>query len=317
MPLFLASSMPQKKFARRFMNAQVIALTLSILAGLSLITWARLQLDHLLEVHERATMHVAVEKADGFCGTPAFYIVPKTEGERTDYHVRLDLLGGANRYAHFGRPDAAAQKVIDLPPNRRPGVGLGRGLIDQCERMVLRLSGPFAQAILQSEAHIALAQKQIGAQHQVKLTYAKPENPTDAQAEIQFVLSDVQDLWQFGTKRMRFENQGWRGVNIYLYEEQDYFFLNENLNPLNPPNVPRAYADIHLEGQRNTASLVPGVLSTAHSADVIRKRPTADLELQHELIIISTLFGIGITLFIEGFLILLISTLPRGNKELN
>ena len=87
-------------------------------------------------------------------------------------------------------------------------------------------------------------------------------------------------------------------MNIFLYEEEGYLFLNENFAFVRPPNVRRGFVDIHLE-------MMGGQF--ASSADVVRRRPTSDLELQQSLINLSTVFGIGVSLLVEGVLILLVS----------
>ena len=48
----------------------------------------------------------------------------------------------------------------------------------------------------------------------------------------------------------------------------------------------------------------------------MRRRPTSDLELQQALINLSTVFGIGISLLVEGVLILLVSiaAAPAGAR---
>jgi hypothetical protein len=128
---------------------------------------------------------------------------------------------------------------------------------------------------------------------------AQPPLTSDPDAAlIDFTLKRVPDDWQFGHKRVRFANSGGHGINVFLYEESDYLFLNENFALVRPPNVRRSYADIHLE-------MMGGQF--ASSADVVRRRPTSDLELQHALINLSTVFGIGISLLVEGVLVLLVS----------
>jgi hypothetical protein len=115
---------------------------------------------------------------------------------------------------------------------------------------------------------------------------------------VSFTLREVRDGWQFGHKRVRFANDGALGVNIFLYEEPGYLFLNEYFSLVRPPNVRRSYVDIHLE-------MMGG--GFASSADVVRRRPTSDLELQQALINLSTVFGIAVSLLVEGVLILLVS----------
>ena len=53
------------------------------------------------------------------------------------------------------------------------------------------------------------------------------------------------------------------------------------------------------------------------SAVVYRRSPTADIELQHDLVGISTIFGIGISLLVEGVIVLVISLAAAGGMTGN
>ena len=130
------------------------------------------------------------------------------------------------------------------------------------------------------------------------VSYRLPEDPGPTAATARFTLRGVDDLWQFGHKRAQFLNGGREGVNVFLYEEEGYLFLNENFAFVRPPNVRRGFVDIHLERMGGRY---------ASSADVVRRRPTSDLELQQALINLSTVFGIGVSLLVEGVLILLVA----------
>ena len=85
---------------------------------------------------------------------------------------------------------------------------------------------------------------------------------------------------------------------MFVYEEDGYLFLNEQDSPVRPIGTRRSYVDVHLAAADDDAD---------STVVVYRRRPTADIELQHDLIGISTIFGIGISLLIEGALILVIS----------
>lgn len=182
-----------------------------------------------------------------------------------------------------------------LPQSRRPGVGLGRGLLASCESMTLSIVGGFREV---EPGESGASTLETLEPDMLRVVYARPDEPSDSAALASFTLKGVWDTWQFGHKRVRFVNAGAEGVNAFLFEEPDYLFLNENFSLVRPPNVRRSYADIHLE-------MMGGVY--ASTADVVRRRPTSDLELQNRLISLSTLFGIGISLFVEGVLILLVS----------
>ena len=238
---------------------------------------------------------MTLEAHEGFCGTPALYIQPEVNGSgRSDYRVLVDMIGGPNRFPDLSGETAVA--VLSLPESRRPGVGLGRGLPDRCEIVRLRIDGDFAGVADIADA--GATKITPGEPGIVTVEYRLPEAAHEDAAIARFILRDVPDVWQFGHKRVQFLNGSAQGVNIFLYEEPGYLFLNENFAFVRPPNVRRGFVDIHLE-------MMGGQF--ASSADVVRRRPTSDLELQQSLINLSTVFGIGVSLLVEGILILLVS----------
>jgi hypothetical protein len=271
-----------------------LVLLASVLIGGGMALWARTSLDALLEIRPVAEIAVTLEASDGLCGTPSLYMVPETATARaSDYSLLVDFLGGPDRFPELG--GAAARSVLALPETRRPGVGLGRGLPEHCEAMRLRIDGDVARfEPVEIPQNVTFLQDGEG----IALDYRQSDAPRPEDALARFVLRGVPDSWQFGHKRATFLNGGSEGINIFLYEEPGYLFLNENFAFVRPPNVRRSYVDIHLEQMGGRF---------ASSADVVRRRPTADLELQRALINFSTLFGIGISLLVEGLLIGLVS----------
>ncbi len=242
----------------------VAVLVVAIAIGGGLTFWARSRLDVVLMVRPSAEIGLALEAIEGDCGTPAFYVQPIAAGQATNYEVLLDALGGTDRFPDFG--GTAATAVIALPESRRPGVGLGRGLLARCDAMTLALSGDFAGVRMTSGPGSAVTVEEQGP-GVLRLTYRRPDPPDPDAALAGFVLEGVPDDWQFGHKRVRFANAGPLGINVFLYEEPDYLFLNENFAFVRPPNVRRSYADIHLERMGG---------QFASSADVVRRRPTSD-----------------------------------------
>ena len=293
--LFSMAGQALRRLGTRRARLPVVIMLIAIVLGGSLALWARLNLNRLLEIHPSVVLAATIEAHEGFCGTPALYIQPEPTGSgRSDYRVLVDMIGGPNRFPDLSGETAVS--VLSLPESRRPGVGLGRGLPDRCEIVRLRIDGDFTGV---TDIADAGATKVIpdgpGA---VTVEYRLPEAAHEDAAIARFVLRDVPDVWQFGHKRVQFINGSAQGVNIFLYEEPGYLFLNENFAFVRPPNVRRGFVDIHLE-------MMGGQF--ASSADVVRRRPTSDLELQQSLINLSTVFGIGISLLVEGILILLVS----------
>jgi hypothetical protein len=277
-----------------------VVLLASVLIGGGLALWARTGLDALLEIRPVAEIAVTLEASQGLCGTPSLYLVPASvSAKATDYTLLVDFLGGPDRFPELG--GTAARSVLALPESRRPGVGLGRGLPERCEAMRLRIDGDIAGfETVEIPPNLTVGQDGEG----IALDYRRTDAPKPEDALVRLVLRGVPDSWQFGHKRVTFLNGGSEGVNVFLYEELGYLFLNENFAFVRPPNVRRSFVDIHLEEMGGRF---------ASSADVVRRRPTADLELQQALINFSTLFGIGISLLVEGVLLGLVSL--AGDKR--
>ena len=291
-----------------------------IALGAGLSAWSRLQIGALLRVDEGAVLTASVADLRGDCGTPSLYVLPVEAGHQSTYRILVDFLGGANRFPTIG--GGATVPVLALPATRPPGVGLGRGLEDRCEAMTLRIEGAFASPSVDADfpgvgdvagggqGNTAMQAQGRGV---LTLTYAKPASP-DPRATLEAItLTGIADRWQHGSRRVAFTNTGQRDINVFVYEEDGYLFLNEQDSPVRPIGTRRSYVDVHLAAADDDAD---------STVVVYRRRPTADIELQHDLIGISTIFGIGISLLIEGALILVISlasakpeTRPLEGKE--
>lgn len=293
--LFSMAGQALRRLGSRRARLPVVIMLIAIVFGGSLALWARLQLNRLLEIQPSAVLAVTLEEHEGFCGTPALYVQPEASGpDRSDYRILIDMIGGPNRFPDLSGETAVS--VLSLPESRRPGVGLGRGLPERCDVVRLRIDGDFTGVEdIADEGATKVTQEKPGV---VTVEYRLPAAAQEDAAVARLVLRDVPDVWQFGHKRVQFLNGSAQGVNIFLYEEPGYLFLNENFAFVRPPNVRRGFVDIHLE-------MMGGQF--ASSADVVRRRPTSDLELQQSLINLSTVFGIGVSLLVEGILILLVS----------
>lgn len=276
-----------------------------VVLGAALSLWSRVQIAALLRVDDGAELTMAVTDMRGDCGTPSLYVLPVEGAGNSTYRVLVDFLGGANRFSMIG--GGATVPVLALPATRPPGVGLGRGLEDRCEAMTLRIQGVFSGRSVDADFpgigevaavardNMAMQAADAGA---LTLTYARPADPAARKALNAITLTGVADRWQHGSRRIAFTNSGPRDINVFIYEEEGYLFLNELDSPVRPIGTRRSYVDVHLAAADEDAD---------STVVVYRRRPTADIELQHDLIGISTIFGIGISLLIEGTLILVIS----------
>ena len=313
--VYLTGSKRPGRAGGLFSRQGLAALSFAILIGGGIAGWARWELSSVLSIDQGARMSFAISDISGDCGTPSFYMISRDTEAGTVYQVLIDVLGGKNRFPDFGGKGTAAP-VLSLPPQRRPGVGLGRALVETCEHMRFEIAGTFGTtrvgADLAGMAEMAKPGASSGVRleenrtNRMVLRYDKPEEAGADIGLFAVTFTGIRDRWQYGYKRIAFENAGARALNIFLFEEDGYLFLNDTLSPIHPPGVKHAYADIHLEH----AGMVNG-----DSADVIRKKPTSDLELQHHLVNISTVFGIGISLLIEGLLFFLLACARMLNQE--
>jgi hypothetical protein len=203
--------------------------------------------------------------------------------------------------------------VLALPESRAPGIGLGRGLSEDCLHMTIRIGGTFSRYRFEDRfagvdgvaradmVHMTTSVPESGG---FAVDYRKPSNPDEAEALFAVTLDMVRDRWQQGSRRVALVNEGMRDLNVFIHEEKGYQFVNAQDSPVRPIGVRRAYVDVHLAGTDGAAD---------NTVVVYRRRPTAEIELQHDLVGISTVFGIGISLLVEGLIVLVISLASAGN----
>jgi len=296
--------------AKRSLSRTAIILVAMLVVGAAIALWARWRIDALLTVDDGAELVFRIDDIEGDCGTPSIYLDPESAGNRTRYRLLIDFLGGRNRFPTLGGGDTVP--VLRLPASRPPGVGLGRGLPETCMSIAMSISGSFTDH--RFENRIAgvdtvppaetphMSMNGPDGRH-IQLKYEKPARPTGAAALVAITLDGVADRWQQGSKRVTLVNEGTRDLNVFVHEEEGYLFVNELDSLVRPIGVRRAYVDTHLAGRNESAD---------NAVVVYRRSPTAEIELQHALVGISTIFGIGVSLFVEGVIVLLISFASAG-----
>ena len=294
-------------------NRTTAILVVLIVAGVVIAVGARMRIDALLSVNEGAQLVFAVDEIRGDCGTPSVYVIPEDGGRTSRYRLLVDFLGGPNRFPMLGGGDTVA--VLKLPEARPPGVGLGRGLPDTCDYVSLTVSGGFAQHRFEHEfaglPPISSRNAPFMSMHEgdggdLKLVYRRPDYPTANAALVAVTLEGVEDRFQQGSRRVALINAGPRDLNVFVHEEPGFQFVNAQDNLVRPIGVSRAFVDVHLAASAGD-----------NSAVVYRRSPTADIELQHDLVGISTIFGIGVSLLVEGVIVLVISLAAIGGRPEN
>lgn len=285
----------------------------TILIGAGLAVGARVALDRLLAIQSGAAFELDVSGAAGDCGTPSLYVLPSGSAADSRYDVLVDFLGGGNRFPRLGGV-AATTPVLALPEDRPPGVGLGRGLLAGCASMDLTIRGPFTYAgsaasfpgvdmlPMAESANVSVANRGPGL---LELRYRARSGGKENDALATVTLTGISDLWQYAYKRAAFTNQGAHDVNVFFYQEPGFLFVNSNDNVVRPINTNRSFADAHLSAASDQSQ---------NSVVIYRRKPTSDIELQHALISISTVFGIGVSLLVEGVVFGLI-TLATGRRH--
>lgn len=296
--------------ALRDLSRTTTILLVMILIGAAITWWSRSRIDTLLRVDEGAMLTFAIDAIDGDCGTPSVYLAPEPEGEKTRYRLLIDFLGGPNRFPMLG--GGTTVPVLALPDNREPGVGLGRGLAESCDRVSLTLSGEFrdygaedrfprvGDVPTRNVPHMTMSGSEPGV---LALEYRRPAEPSQDAALAAITIHSVADRWQQGSKRITLINEGVRDINVFVHEEPEFQFVNAQDALVRPIGVRTAYVDTHL---------APPGQAADNGVVVYRRRSTADIELQHDLIGISTIFGIGVSLLVEGVIVLVISFTSAG-----
>jgi hypothetical protein len=308
----LSSSGRWVRGALRNMRRTTSILIIMILIGGAISLWARGRIDALLQIDDGSELAFAVEDAQGECGTLSVYAIPEAAGTTTRYRLLIDFLGGANRFPRLG--GGASVPVLMLPDARAPGVGIGRGLQDNCEFISLSISGAFTghrfensfpgvDSVARRDSDYMSMEE--GAGGELNLVYRKPVDPTASRALVAVTVDGIRDRLQEGSRRIALINRGARDLNVFVLEEDGYQFVNELDALVRPIGINRAFVDAYLDGSG---------AESQNSVVVYRRKPTADIELQHELVGISTIFGIGVSLLVEGMIVLVISLAAAGGS---
>ncbi|TCD15933.1 hypothetical protein [Oricola cellulosilytica] len=296
--------------AARHLKRTTAILLVMIVAGAAISFWARSRIDALLSIDDGAVLAFSVSDIEGDCGTPSVYVVPESEGSASRYRLLVDFLGGPNRFPMLGGGDTVP--VLALPASRAPGVGLGRGIPETCEHVAMTITGDFSSYRFEddfpgvgkiparSAPHMAL---EAGDGGKLNFAYRKPDAPSEAAALAAVTLSGVEDRWQQGSRRVALINEGARDINVFVHEEPGFQFVNEQNALVRPVGVRRAFVDAHLGPRGGSAD---------DSVVVYWRKPTSEIELQHALVGISTIFGIGVSLLVEGMIVLVISIASAG-----
>ena len=281
----------------------VIALTLSL--GAVLYLWGRTELSGMFAREETGELRFTVASADAGCPAPSIYLMPA--GEDGVYYGAVDLYGGGLAdpgILNIGQPSLALTFTGDKQEPREEK----RAEAAACRNAVLRIGGTFSRFaplpaadqplvnVRQSPAIVFGSDEQGGT-----LTFAGKDGGDDAQAQTAFRIEGMSDVWQYGYRRLNLWNAGRQPVNVFLVGEPGYAFLSDTFEPIKVPVRNRSVVAARLSRPN---------LEGGNAYQVFSRLIDYDARLQSRLITVTTIFGIGISLFVEG-LILAVLKLAR------
>jgi hypothetical protein len=292
----------------------VIGLTLAL--GAALYLWGRNELAGMFAREETGEIRFTVASADPGCPAPSVYLMPSTEGGV--YFGVVDLYGGGMAdpsILNIGQPAVALTFTGDKQDPREEK----RADTAACRNAVLRVGGTFGAVsplpaselptvnVKQSPA-IAFAYDK--AQTTAVLTFAGKDGGDEADARTAFRIEGMRDIWQFGYRRINLWNTGRLPVNVFLLGEAGYAFMSDTFEPMKVPVRSRSVVAARLSRPN---------LEGGNAYQVFSRLIDYDARLQSRLITVTTIFGIGISLFVEGLILAVLKFArrfrPAGQKE--
>lgn len=257
----------------------------------------------MFERDETGEIVMGVVEADPACAPPSLYFIPAAD-EAGVYLGAIDFLGGGiadPSILNIGRPTVALE--YDGGRGEDP-LAARRAAPADCSSMVLRFAAGFDRLTALNERDDEQVNVASGAGVRIDeedgsaiFTLALADGADEAAARIGFRLEGVRDIWQFGYRRMNFWNSGRAPLNVFLLGDRDFTFMTQNFDPVLAPLRARSVAAIHLS---------PPGRDGGNAFQVFSRYLDYDARLQSWLITVSTVFGIGISLMVEGVILLLL-----------
>ena len=303
----LASFFPVRRILlttlQRTIGSRNFVIFISLVLGLALFWWGRTELASMFERDETGEIVLGVVEADPACAPPSLYFIPAAD-EPGVYLGAVDFLGGGiadPSIMNIGRPAIA----LEYGGGRAESpLAARRASPAECSSMVLRLAGGFdrlrklderngEQVNVAAGAGVTIIEEEGSALLTIDLADAADE----ADARTAFRLEGVRDIWQFGYRRMNFWNSGRAPLNVFLLTDRDFAFMSQTFDPIVPPLRARSVAALHLS---------PPGRDGGNAFQIFSRYLDYDARLQSWLITVSTVFGIGISLMVEGVILLLL-----------
>ncbi len=281
----------------------IIVATLCI--GIVLFLWARYELGRTFASVETGEIVVRVGEAAAGCKAPSLYLLPlETPGA---YLGVVDFLGGgiADRsILNIGRASIALS--YDGGENAR-ATEAPRADAAACTSMTVDITGGISRIVPLTESDQALANVAPSSAVTMKTseggaTFVFTGSQDESKARTAFRIEGVRDAWQYAYRRLNLWNAGRGPVDVFLLAAPDTVFMSDSMEPIKAPLRNRSVAAIHLAA--------PGALA-GNGYQVYSRFLDYDARLQSRLITVSTFFGIGISLMVEGLVLVLLRVAKR------
>ena len=291
----------------RVFGSRSLVILITLVIGAILFVWARIELAAMFERNETGEMVVGVVDADPGCVAPSLYLAPDME-QPGSYLAVLDMFGGGladPSIMNVGRPRVAVAVGAG-----EPLAGARAGLAD-CRRMAFRLPGravalspaedggrtnvpPSAFATLTPEGDATI------------LRFDLPADAEETAGRTAVRIDGIADAWQYGYRRLNLWNRGRSAVRVILLDTPGYAFLSGHFDPMQGPVRGRSVV---------AGTLAPPGLSDESAFQVYSRLVDYEGRLQARLLTVSTVFGIGISLLVEGTILLLLKLARRLSPE--
>jgi hypothetical protein len=297
---------------QRVIGSRNFVILLSLILGGSLFLWARSELNSMFARDETGEIVVGVSETAEGCAPPSLYLMPLADAPGSYLGV-IDTLGGGiadPSIMNIGRPSVALsyRGGADVDPLAAP-----RAEPAACPHMVVSLSGGLDQVLPPNDADRervnagpAATAKMTEEGGTATFTFDLAEGADETSARAAFRIEGVRDIWQYGYRRINFWNGGQTPVNVFLLGDAGYSFMSETFDPISVPVRNRSIVAMHLSR--------PG-RDGGNAYQVTSRLIDYDARLQSRLIMVSTVFGIGISLMVEGVILALLKLARRLRGE--
>jgi hypothetical protein len=292
---------------QRVFGSRHLVIVLSLVLGAALFLWARSELDSMFARDETGEIAVRISEASSGCTPPSLYLLPGTERDGS-YYVAFDMLGGGigdPSILNIGRP---AEALAYSGDGTKPAEGRRAAAAD-CRHMELSIGGPEDRLVRLSPKEISdvanvawPGSASVADGGGIRIVFDLPDGAADSAARTAFRIDGIRDVWQYGKRRLNVRNIVRMPVKVFLLGDRGYAFMSETSDPISTPVSRRSVAAMYLTA--------PG-LEGGNAYQVTSRLTDYDASLQARLINVSTVFGIGISLMVEGFILLLLRLARR------